>query len=284
MTKKIMVISIIVISITAALNAQTSEELVNFYPFAQEYDEERSLIWIADTPEGYERFPQDVMTLFQVWLTNIPLLPSGSEVKDWQGNAIGQADSSLGILDLKIDKPYCTDVDFPIILYLHYFNLAGTLEKVRILITRTDTLTYEKWLNGECTYNKKDGFTYTPGKTRVASQKEFQGYLDFVTKHLDAYMLARNVRLIKDKKVRPGNMYIQTKGDSRTISHVAMILDICRVNRIEYKVLVAYGGDPAQSIVVPRAWESAERKWMTIPELREHLKEFGSGSFYRFTN
>jgi len=48
------------------------------------------------------------------------------------------------------------------------------------------------------------------------------------------------------------------------------------------KMLVAYGGNPAQSVVLPNAGMTTEARWLTLDELREHLKEYGMGYIYRW--
>ena len=80
----------------------SEEKEIDMFPFAEDYNPERSLIQVIATPQGYERYPIDKMTPYQVWLSNLPLKPKGSPVLSWDGDTLETPDESCGVIDLPI--------------------------------------------------------------------------------------------------------------------------------------------------------------------------------------
>ncbi len=284
--KKTAFLTLMMLTMAAAAFCQSQGTPKELFPFATEFDSKRSLVVLCPTPQGFDRFPTSSMTPFQAWLTNLPLLPQGRSAVGWKGNKLTGNDwSKDGVIDIPVTSPDITDADILPLLALNFFVLDSTIYTFRIMLTEKDTLSYGRWLEGEYSGDIKSGFKYIRGERKTDTGEEFRRYLAFVTRHFDNKMLMKNAEPITHIRIRPGNMYIQFKPDDPdSVGHTTLILDVCRNVGSEIKVLAAMGGNPAQSLIVPRVWEAPEKKWFTIDELVAFLRPHGTGFFYRYTN
>ncbi len=282
MLKRLLIVTLLLIP---ALSFGQSKSIKQFYPFATSYDSTRTILMLCEKPEQTTRYPSHLMTPFQVWLTNLPLLPEGSPVTDWQGNVIKKVKTD-GIIDYPITSKYQTDADILVMLALNFFSLDSTIYGFNVVLDRRDTVNYSKWLIRDYHGGQGESITYTERDTpKTDNRKEFEKYLDFVTRHFDEQTVMLNAAVVPHNHIKPGNMYVQFSDDSlKVVSHVALVLDVVRNPGKQLSVLVAYGGNPAQSFVVPNIYGETDAKWFTVPELVEFMKQYGEGFFYRYTN
>ncbi len=281
--KLLIFLTLILVAGTVSFAQDTQREFKPF-PFARLNDPKLSLISQVTNPAGYVRYPTDRLTKYQLWLSNLPLLPSGSPVLNWKGKTISKPDTLNRILDMNIDPRYITDADIPVLLLMHFFHLQGKLEKFNIILRKNLVVNYKDWLRGKYV-DEKDREIYfkNEGLSRVDSDEEFQKYMEFVTKNFDTKSLRMNVEHTDSRVFEPSHMFIQFKEDDPdSIGHTSVILDIAVAEYKPRKMLVAYGGNPAQSVVLPNAGMTTEARWLTLDELREHLKEYGMGYIYRW--
>jgi len=262
-----------------------AQSLNSFFPFAEEYDSTRTIVMLCEEPENLERYPSHLMTPFQVWMTNLPLRPKGTPITDWRGEIIEETVLD-GVIDFPIKSQYQTDADILILLALNFFSLDSTIYHFDITLTESDTVNYSKWLERdyEIASDGKISFVIRTDP-KSDNRSEFQNYLNFVARAFDNESILLNAEVVAHNRVKPGNLYIQFSDDSlQVVSHVSLVLDVCRNAAKQLSVLVAYGGDPAQSLVVPYAYGASEAKWFGVDELVEHLKPHGKGFFYRYRN
>jgi len=282
---KLIILLIFLLTIGSIISAQETEQIKNPFPFAQYNNPKMSLISQVANPEGYDRYPADKLTMFQLWLSNLPLMPKETPVLNWKGKKIAEADEHNRILDMKIESKYITDADIPVLFLMHFFRMQGKLDKFKIVLKKNFTVNYSDWLKGEYVDEKNRGLYFrNKGLSRVDSDEEFQKYVEFVVKYFDTKSLRMNVSHADSRVFQPSHMYIQFKeNDPDSIGHTAVILDIAFAEYKPRKMLVAYGGNPAQSVVVPNIGKlGINGGWLTFEELREHLKEFGGGYIYRW--
>lgn len=254
------------------------------FPFAQYNQPGLSLVNRVANPDGYTRYPTERLTLYQLWLSNLPLTPPGTPVLNWKGKKISKPDTLNGILDMNINSKYKTDADIPVMLLLHFFRLQGNVEKFNIILKKNVVVNYGDWLRGKY-IDEKDREIYfrNEGLRRVDSDEEFQQFINFVTKYFDTKSLRMNVEHSDSRVLEPSHMFIQFKDDDPdSIGHTAVVLDIATAEYKPRKFLVAMGGNPAQSIVVPNIGITNEKRWFTLDKLKEYLDEYGIGHIYRW--
>lgn len=281
--KCIFFLSFFLIMGTASFAQDASKEVKPF-PFAQYNDPKLSLISLADAPPGYKRISSERFTLFQHWLSNLPLMPPKTPILNWKGKIISKADTLNRIVDMNIDSKYATDADILVLFLMHFFRLQNKLDNFNIILKENLVVNYKNWLRGKYIEEKKrDIYFRNEGLSRIDSDEEFQAYIEFVTRHFDNKSLRKNVEHINSLIFKPSNVLIHFKlDDPDSIGHTAVILDAAVASGKPRKMLVAYGGNPAQSVIIPNAGRTGHGGWFSIDEIREHLKENGMGYLYRW--
>ncbi|SYZ72012.1 exported hypothetical protein [Candidatus Zixiibacteriota bacterium] len=281
MQKRLMSLSlaVIVLCLNMVSLAQGPSEI---YPFSMKYNPELNLLRVFETPAGYERFPEQKMTHFQAWLTNLPLLPPAMPVALWNGEKVQSYDSIGGVIDLGVGTEQQQDPDIPIQLIMEYLRVAGALNDYPFVVTPTDTMTFGKWLDGTYTFDSRMKLIHTPGPKRVADANEYYRFMSMVMHFITGRTLLLNLSPIDEKDIDPGTLYVQFKNDQDSVGHTAVILDVCANAKGEQLLLVGWGGHPAQSFAVARPFPITDRAWFTVPELKDRLKDYGAGQFYRF--
>lgn len=282
MLKRLLIVTVLIFP---SLTLGQNQSLKRLFPFSKNYDSTRTIIMQCEKPENLERYPSHLMTPFQVWLTNLPLMPQGTPVTDWRGKIVRETDTD-GIIDFPITSKYETDADILLLLALNFFSLDSTIYRFNIVLDKKDTINYSKWLERDYQGSPGQEISFTVrSKPKIDNRREFQNYVDFVTEHFGEQSIPLNTEVVPHNHLKPGNMFVQFKDDSmKVVSHVALVLDVCRNPAKQMSVLVAYGGDPAHSLVVPNAFGEADAKWFSVGELVEFLKPYGEGFFYRYTN
>ena len=256
------------------------------FPFSQYNDPKLSLINVVSNPEGYERYPSKRLTLYQHWLSNLPLKPKNTPVLNWKGEIISKADTLNGIMDINMDSKYITDADIPVLLIMHFYRLQGKLEEFNINLKDNLVVNYKDWLRGKYIDEKdRDVYFRNEGLRRIDTDEEFENYIDFVTKIFDTKALRKNVEHVDSRAAKASHMFIQFREDDPdSVGHTAIVLDIAVLIDNPRKMLIAHGGNPAQSVVVPRAGYTVGDQWYTLEELREgkEFKKYGMGYMYRW--
>ncbi len=267
--------------ISFAQNAQQNSEP---FPFAQYNDPNLSLITQVPNPVGYDRYSSDRLSLFQHWLSNLPLMPPGTPVLNWKGKKVAKADTLNRVIDMNIDSKYITDADILVLFAMYSFRLQGILDSFNIILNENLVVNYKSWLQGKYIDEKdKDIYLRNEGLSRLDTDEEFQNYVKFVTKYFDTKSLRKNVEHTNSNFAKATNVFIQFRDDDPdSIGHSAVILDIAVAEYQPRKMLIAHGGNPAQSIVIPTTGKETDGNWFTLDELREHFKEFGMGYIYRW--
>ena len=284
MKSKVLLASILISMLVVNVWAQDSSVMVNPFPFAEFENPGPPLVQAVPDPPGYKRFGESDLTEYQLWLTNLPLKAQGSRILDWKGNPISEPDTINGILDFKVDSKYITAADIPVMLLMHFFRLKGIINVVPIRISETMTVNYNDWLRGKYIDDEEKGLYYLDeGRTRSDTDEEFHKYLAFVTRYIDSKTLQLNLTNRDARTVKPSHVYIQKAVDNPdSVTRIGIVLDAAFAEGHMHKFLIAFGGNPAQSVIVPNAWSKTGAAWFNADELREATKEDGMGYFYRW--
>ncbi len=275
---------LLVLLLPAGTIAQTGA-YSDFFPFARHFDSSNTIILQCAKPDKLEQYPGQKMTPFQAWMTNLPLMPKNTPIKDWQGKIVAEAETD-GIIDIPVDKPYVTDADLLVYLALNFFQFDSTIYRFNIVLTPKDTINYSHWLTRDYSGSKSGKISYKEsGRKNVDNYQQFQQYLDFVLKHYDNNSVPLNSRVIIHNEIKPGNYYVQFSDDSlKIVSRVTVVLDVCYDRGRQPHILTAYGGNPAHSFVVPSAFGEPESKWLRVEDFVRGQEKYGRGFFYRFSN
>jgi hypothetical protein len=252
------------------------------YPFSMRYNPDLNLLRVFATPPGYDRYPEQKMTEFQAWLTNLPLLPPAMPVALWNGQVVQSYDSIGGVIDLGVGTEQQRDADIPIQLIMEYLRAAKGLGEYPFIVSPKDTMTFTKWLNGTYAFDSRMKLIHQPGPKRDASDDEYYRFMSLVMHFIEGRSLLLNLTPIEEKDIAPGSLYIQFKDDQDSLGHTAVILEVCINPKGEQLLLVGWGGRPARSFAVARPFPISDQVWFTVAELKDRLKEYGPGQFYRF--
>jgi hypothetical protein len=255
------------------------------YPFSMEYNPQRTILTSFKTPPGYERYPLSKMDRFMLWVTNLPLSKKERPVVKWNRQVLIHQDSISGVVDLGVISGNQTDVDLPVQFIFEFLRSEGKLEDFPVIVSRTDTLFYSRWLNGKYSTGARNEIRYKKGEKRTPDDREFYRYLEYCMHWIEHKNILFNLESVKAKDLAPGDLYIQfDKNDPDSSGHAAMIVDICYGEDEEILLLAGWGGIPAHDFYIPKPQSAKDRQWMTIDELKELLSKYGEGRFYRFKN
>lgn len=283
--KKLILILFALTLIPTLITAQ-EVSLKDFYPFAEQFDSSRVALVQCPEPKGFNRYPSNQMTPFQFWLTNFPLKPKGTPITDWQGNKIREAGDDA-ILDIPVKSPDFNDEDLLIYMALNFMYFDSAVYKFEIHLSETDVINYDLWLRNDYSGTDQTGIIVKQrDEPKIDTYGQFNLYLNYVLTNITPETIMLNTKVISHDRVRPGHMFIQFSDQEMTkVSHVSLVLDVCnRVERVPW-MLLAYGGDPAQSIIIPNGYaEDANKKWLSVEGVKDQLKQYGKGFFYRFSN
>jgi hypothetical protein len=273
------------IMIICTLNIPAQEPPSALYPFSMSFDEKLTLLRVFNAPSGYERYPEVRMNEFQAWVTNLPLQAKHKWVVLWNGQMYSPPDSVAAVIDFGIGTEDQQNPDIPMQMILEYLRAVGAIGDFPVLVSRKDTLTYNRWLGGNYSFTARKVLVYKPAEGRPSTVNEYYRYLHFVLSFINSKTLLLNLKPVGEEDIAPANLFIQfRKDDPDSVGHCAVILDVCSNGKGEKLVMVGWGGVPAHSFLVARPRAESGNPWFTIPELKEYLKRDGEGKFYRFSN
>ena len=253
------------------------------YPFAFNYNENYTILRLYPTPKGYERYPENKMSMYQAWLTNLPIWPDQYTVALWNENDTVKAGRVAAVLDLGVRTPNQTGVNIPLQLLWTARRVFNKPNEIEYILSPKDTVTYTHWLSGKYGFDGAGNLVFRPGEKREHSDKDYFRFLEFAMHQNTPELLAYNSKKIDPKNIAPGDLYIQYK-DVKTdsVGHTAIILDVCTNKSGDVLVIPAWGGNPAHSVMIPKSSNAELSPWMNLDELRDRLAQYGPGQFYNF--
>ncbi|MFH1514822.1 MAG: DUF4846 domain-containing protein [bacterium] len=244
-----------------------------------------SSIGMIPTPFGYERIPLENDT-YPHYVRQLPLKPSGSDVISWDDQVIHDADSIHAVIDWPKPTKVQQCADVAIRLNAGYLRKTGNLQKIKYKSLSGVEISYTKWLNGK--YSLSDtthNIVYKKSnREKEDTGDEFEKYLHFVMTYANSSSLARDLKIVSDENIFPGNIFIQPDSSGKGgVGHVSVVLDICENTGGEKLYLFGYGFIPAQDFHLPLpASDQGTGKWFTIDGFKDFVAHFGKGNFHRF--
>jgi hypothetical protein len=275
----LLLLSALLILSLSPLMAQESR----VYPFAINIHSDRILSKVIEPPKGYARIPEAKLTDFQYWVSNFPMMLPLYPVTLWDGQKLFGPDSTNGIINFGIGTPEQRDADVPIMMVSEYLRVKDSVRNFPFLVRETDSMIYDRFLSGQYALNSTRKLIYIPGAQRDSSAAEFYRFLQLVMNYTSNRSLLNNLVAIEEKDIVPGTFYVQLKNPAPdTVGHTAVILDVCYDPAGDMKVLAGWGGDPAHLFYIARPLPPNDKQWFSVPELKEFLKQYGEGKFYRY--
>lgn len=242
-------------------------------------------IEMISTPLGYERIPLDLNS-FSDYVRHLPLKPTGSDVISWNDQIIHRADSILAVIDWSKPTKVQQCADVAIRLHAEFLLKKGNLHNIKYKSLSGVEICYAKWLKGKYSLSSAtQNIVYKKSNREKENTEEtFEEYLHFVMTYANSSSLARDLEIVSNDNLFPGDLYIQPDpSGSGGIGHVSVVLDICE-NRDGAKLyLFGYGFIPAQDFHLPLPGsDQGIEKWFTLDGFKDFVAHFGKGSFHRF--
>lgn len=196
-------------------------------------------------PAGYVREVCDGHS-FTAYLRSLPLLPAGSKVLLYNGQAKGNQAAAYAVIDMEIgnrDLQQCADA--VIRLRAEYLWAQKRYNEIKFNFTSGFPAEYTKWAEGnriKVTGNKVQWYA---AATPDYSYKTFRKYLDMVFMYAGTASLSKELVSIPYISLAPGDVFIQ--GGSP--GHAVIVVDVAENPNTHKKAyLLAQSYMPAQQI------------------------------------
>lgn len=181
-------------------------------------------------PEGYSRINVD-STGFGAYLRQLPLKPSGSQVKLFDGRIKDSAGVYRAVVDMEIsavDLQQCADAVMR--LRAEYLFAAKRYSEISFRFTGDGNMhSYSSYAGTDRTYRK------------------FRKYMDHVFAYANTASLKKQLKPRKLMQMQPGDVFIQS---GNPYGHAVMVVDMCNDNQGRKKFMLAQSYMPAQEIQI----------------------------------
>ena len=220
------------------------------------------------------------------YVRHLPLKPSGSDVFSWDGQVVHDADSVLAVIDWPRPTKVQQCADVAIRLNAEFLYKKGNLQNIKYKSLSGVEISFTKWLEGKYSLNKKtQNVAYKISDQRIENTDEvFEEYLNFVMTYANSASLSRDLKIVFEKNLIPGDLFIQPNVfEKGGVGHVSVILDMCENSDGEKLYLFGFGFIPAQDfhLHLPSSQQGYE-KWFTLDGYKDLVAGFGKGNFHRF--
>lgn len=182
------------------------------------------------TPEGYSRLYADSGS-FGAYLRNLPLKPSGTPVKLFDGRIKDSAGVYRAVVDMEIspaDLQQCADAVMR--LRAEYLFAAKRFSEISFRFTGDGKMhAYSSYAGADRTY------------------RMFRKYMDHVFAYANTASLKKQLIPGKPLQMRPGDVLIQS---GNPYGHAVMVVDMCSGKQGRQKFMLAQSYMPAQEIQI----------------------------------
>ena len=197
-------------------------------------------------PAGYAREACDNNS-FVGYLRNLPLLPKGSKVMLYNGQAKANQTAAFAVVDMEIgnrDLQQCADAVMR--LRAEYLWKQKRYGEIKFNFTNGFTAEYKKWAEGSrIKVSGNNVQWYASGKGSDYSYHTFRNYLDMVFMYAGTASLSRELQTVPFTSLQPGDVFIQ--GGSP--GHAVIVVDVAIHPATKKKVfMLAQSYMPAQQI------------------------------------
>ena len=216
-------------------------------------------------PAGYNRKPVEPNS-FAAYLRNLPLKPTGSKVKFFNGqiknNPVYEA-----VVDMEIsnkDLQQCADAVMR--LRGEYLYQIKAKEKISFRLTNGFKMDYVDWANGNRVIVNGNKTFWRKTSAPSDTYKDFRNYMEFVFTYAGTISLSNSLKPINVKDMAIGDVFI--KGGSP--GHAVIVVDLAENNNGEKVFLLAQSYMPAQETQILKNFtDHSLSPWYSAKELNQ---------------
>ena len=196
-------------------------------------------------PTGYER-TKEAKNSFAEYLRNLPLKPSGTPVKYYNGSTKPNNNVYDAVVDLPIgnkDLHQCADAVMR--LRADYFYNQKQYDKIHFNFTNGFRIDYSKWRQGYRIAVKGNKTSWVKTAKASDSQQDYWKYLEMVFNYAGTASLSKEMNAISISDIQIGDVFI--KGGFP--GHAVIVVDMA-TNGNKKMFLLAQSYMPAQEIQI----------------------------------
>ena len=197
------------------------------------------------TPAGYER-TNEAKNSFANYLRNLPLKPSGTVVKYYNGSTKSNRNIYDAVVDLPIgnkDLHQCADAIMR--LRADYFYSQKQYDKIHFNFTNGFRIDYFKWRQGYRIAVKGNKTSWVKTAKASDSQDDYWKYLEMVFNYAGTASLSKEMNPISISNIQIGDVFI--KGGFP--GHAVIVVDMA-INGNKKIFLLAQSYMPAQELQI----------------------------------
>jgi hypothetical protein len=216
-------------------------------------------------PSGYER-TKEAKNSFAEFLRNLPLKPSGTLVKYYNGSTKSNNDVYGAVIDLPIgnkDLHQCADAVMR--LRADYFYGQKQYDKIHFNFTNGFKFDYNKWRQGYRVAVKGNKTNWVKTAKPSDSEQDYWKYLEMVFNYAGTASLAKEMNAIETSEIQIGDVFI--KGGFP--GHAVIVVDMA-TNGNKKVFLLAQSYMPAQELQIllnPSISSNNKVCWYALNEL-----------------
>lgn len=234
-----------------------TEGTQNTYPWltAGRYNPRQTVAARFLPPKGYQRV-ELMPGSFGNWLRYLPLLPSGTPVKLYNGQPKNRQDVHAAVLDLDVgtrDLQQCADA---VIRLRAEYQFSQDPNQVHFHLTSGDDIRFQDWYSGTGFRITGNSAQPAPKSVEQPTHAVLRRYLDQIFTYAGTLSLSRELRPMPLAQVQPGDVLI--RGGSP--GHAVLVLDVAVQPGTGRRVaLLAQSYMPAQQMhVLNNVWDETE--------------------------
>ncbi|MDC0713103.1 DUF4846 domain-containing protein [Stigmatella sp. ncwal1] len=264
----------------AESHTPTREELSR-YPWLAPSTSVRTLEAAFPPPSGYTRMDVEPGT-FAAWLRGLPLRPSGTPVRDYQGGEIlsGTDGRLAAVAELDVGTANLQQcADSIIRLHAEWQWASNQKERIAYRFTSGHLASWTKYAAGDRPRISGSKVAWARTSSASKTRPTFRAYLDLVFTYAGTLSLQAEKNHPGREDVRPGDFFVM--GGSP--GHAVLVLDVAHDVKGQRMALLGQGFIPAQDFHVlspgrQGPWFSLEDPEVATP----FWKPFAWSSLRRF--
>ncbi len=247
--------------------------LDTFYTFLTEFS----------LPDGYHYLQSDKLNSYQKWISEFPLQHRFMSLGNWKGAKVFERDSVSRGVDIPWQGNVYQEQNFPLRFLAEFMRYNKTDLHLTYQPEKGEPISYRAYLKGKVARNAKGEVIVIPGEERPPSLVDFYRYTHYIMKLNTFKLLAGNCELIKEKDIRPGDMFISHDERGRKGTAV-LILNVIENKKGKRLYAVGRGCTDACDFHIPKINQDRHNPWITIEQINKLEPIFESLGFYRFLN
>jgi hypothetical protein len=192
-------------------------------------------------PAGFKRKPEDENS-FAYYLRNLPLKPSGSKVRYFNGD-IKPSNVYEAVVDMPISNHnlhQCADA--VIRLRAEYFYSIKAFDRISFNLTNGFKMDYSKWIEGNRVVVNGNETQWKKQAEPSNTFDDFLNYLEFVYMYAGTLSLSKSLHSKSIEEIAIGDVFI--KGGSP--GHAVLVVDLAENEMGDKVFLLAQSYMPAQ--------------------------------------